>query len=155
MRYVAVKLRTLIIGRCNRVSLSEGLVHISPFACNLLDGVTVLLTFLSRTLPIQLVLDLVLQFKFKFCLVTANFYCVLVSAVPRYTTRNYDAANSVFCPFTTRITLYRLKSYFPRTLRFWNSLAHSIKQLLLVLDSLKIFYMLTGYKTRLSSYRQP
>lgn len=96
MRYVAVKLRTLIIN-IDGVLLTKfplkGKYTSRPLLVISLMVSLFLPAILSRTLPINLVLDLVLQFKFKFGLVTANFYCVLVPAVPRYTTRNYEAAN--------------------------------------------------------------
>lgn len=70
--------------------------------------------------------DLVLLFKFKIGLVTANFDRFLVFEITTLQIR-------VFCPFITRTTLLSRTSL----VRAW------LLSMLLVLNRLKVFYMLT------------
>ena len=77
--------------------------------------------------------DLVLPFKFKIGLVTANFDRFLVFEITLLQI-------SVVCPFITRITLLSLTS--PELLGL-GIVSLILLSMLLVLNRLKVFYMLT------------
>ena len=96
--------------------------------------------------------DIVLLFKFKIGLVTANFDRFLVPVVPQFSTwNNYDPANFRLLSFHNQDNFTKL--YFPKTIRAWNSLPHFIKYA----TSGQQFksFLPAHYETRLSAYRPP
>lgn len=69
--------------------------------------------------------DLILLFKSKFGLINANFQNFLSQTTSGYATRNFDEANYRF--YSSHHQNYFINSYFPRTVKLWNGLPHSIK----------------------------
>ena len=69
--------------------------------------------------------DLVLLFKYKTGTVTSNFGRFIQTATRHYRTRNFHQAN--FNLLFRRNQEYYCNSYFPRTVKLWNSLPNLLK----------------------------
>ncbi|XP_020914958.1 uncharacterized protein LOC110252470 [Exaiptasia diaphana] len=69
--------------------------------------------------------DLVLLFKHRLGLVNTNFNDFFSPVCSSYNTRNSDPGNLRL--LSSHRQNYYTKSYFPRTIRLWNSLPHHIK----------------------------
>lgn len=95
--------------------------------------------------------DLVLLFKFKVGLLSANFERFLHPSTSRYATRKHDPANFLF-DFKHR-QYYFTNSYFPRSVKFWNNLPHSFKYVTTVSQFKGLLY--EHYKTKCGTYRPP
>ena len=80
------------------------------------------------------------------------------SESPPPKTVNFDKASSraciqAWCSWTFHSQDYFTKSYFPRTIRVWDSLPHSVKYATRAQQLKSLLY--AHYKARLSSYRSP
>lgn len=69
--------------------------------------------------------DLVLLFKYKTGTVTSNFGRFIHTATRHYRTRNFHQAN--FDLLSRHNQEYYCNSYFPRTVKLWNSLPNILK----------------------------
>ena len=69
--------------------------------------------------------DLVLLFKYKTGTVTSNFERFIHTATRHYRTRNFHQAN--FDLLSRHNQEYYCNSYFPRTVKLWNSLPNILK----------------------------
>ena len=69
--------------------------------------------------------DLVLLFKYKTGTVTSNFGRFIHTATRQYRTRNFHQAN--FDLLSRHNQEYYCNSYFPRTVKSWNSLPNILK----------------------------
>ena len=97
------------------------------------------------------IIDLILLFKSKTGLINANLQNLLQPASSGYATRNFDEANYRF--YSSHRQNYFINSYFPRTVKIWNELPHSIKHA----SSLTEFknLLLRHYRNKLALYCPP
>lgn len=89
--------------------------------------------------------DLVLLFKYKTGTVTSNFGRFIHTATRHYRTHNFHQAN--FDLLSRHNQEYYCNSYFPRTVKLWNSLPNILKSsqdlLWFFTNTLEVYYKLT------------